>query len=154
MARQYCDRTPVLKEKSTAWEGTERQNSKPATEFVLNGEKYVIVPAIDGGADRQDMVGTMTVERRKYIIVPSDAKPNHVPEDGNHDVIYFLTRRELQIVMLVAEGKVDKQIADDLKISKWTVATHLRRIYSKLRVDSRAAMVYKCLQNMTKTERI
>lgn len=55
-----------------------------------------------------------------------------------------LTPREVQIVGLVAEGRVNKQIAEVLKISQWTVSTHLRRIFVKLRVDTRAAMVAKC----------
>jgi DNA-binding CsgD family transcriptional regulator len=58
----------------------------------------------------------------------------------------FLTARELQIVALVAEGRVNKQIAGDLRISEWTVSTHLRRVFAKLGVDTRAAMVSRCLQ--------
>ena len=46
-------------------------------------------------------------------------------------------------------GRLNKQIADKLHISKlhiseWTVSTHLRRIFAKLGVRSRAAMVYRC----------
>jgi DNA-binding CsgD family transcriptional regulator len=55
-----------------------------------------------------------------------------------------LTERELQIATLVALGKPNKQIASHLRISEWTVSTHLRRIFMKLGVDSRAAMVYRC----------
>ena len=56
----------------------------------------------------------------------------------------LLSARELQIVELVAYGKSNKQIATKLKISQWTVSTHLRRIFIKLDVDSRAEMVYHC----------
>ncbi|MGK7912432.1 MAG: response regulator transcription factor [Synechococcus sp.] len=55
-----------------------------------------------------------------------------------------LTARELQIATLVAQGKSNKQIAKQLHISEWTVATHLRRIFLKLDVDSRAEMVFRC----------
>ncbi|HUM91481.1 MAG TPA: LuxR C-terminal-related transcriptional regulator [Candidatus Competibacter sp.] len=41
-------------------------------------------------------------------------------------------------------GRLNKQIADRLHISEWTVSTHLRRIFAKLGVRSRAAMVYRC----------
>ena len=44
----------------------------------------------------------------------------------------LLTPRELQIARLVARGCPDKQIAFRLKISEWTVATHVRRILDKL----------------------
>ena len=60
------------------------------------------------------------------------------------DIPKLLTDRELQIADLVAQGLANKQIAKQLHISEWTVATHLRRIFAKLAVDSRAAMVYCC----------
>jgi DNA-binding CsgD family transcriptional regulator len=50
----------------------------------------------------------------------------------------------LQIAAFVAAGHPNKQIASRLHISEWTVSTHLRRIFMKLGVDSRAAMVYRC----------
>jgi DNA-binding NarL/FixJ family response regulator len=50
----------------------------------------------------------------------------------------------LQIATLVAQGHANKQIARQLCLSEWTVATYLRRIFAKLGVDSRAAMVYHC----------
>lgn len=56
----------------------------------------------------------------------------------------ILTERELQIVRLVAKGDPNKQIARKLHISEWTVSTHIRRVFAKLGVDSRAAMVYQC----------
>ena len=55
-----------------------------------------------------------------------------------------LTERELQVVKLVAHGHPNKQIARKLQISEWTVSTHIRRVFAKLGVDSRAAMVYQC----------
>jgi DNA-binding CsgD family transcriptional regulator len=63
---------------------------------------------------------------------------------AKQDPMALLTERELQIVRLVAMGRPNKQIASRLRISEWTVSTHLRRIFAKLGVDSRAAMVYQC----------
>jgi DNA-binding CsgD family transcriptional regulator len=60
------------------------------------------------------------------------------------DIIARLTGRELQIAALVAERNATKNIAHKLCISEWTVVTHLRRIFAKLNVDNRAAMVYLC----------
>jgi DNA-binding NarL/FixJ family response regulator len=68
----------------------------------------------------------------------------HHEKEKNSDIIALLTERELQIATLVALGKVNKQIAKELQISEWTVSTHLRRIFAKLGVSSRAAMVYLC----------
>jgi len=52
-----------------------------------------------------------------------------------------LSPREREIVRMVGLGYPNKIIADVLNISFWTVSTHLRRIFAKLGVGSRAAMV-------------
>jgi len=58
-----------------------------------------------------------------------------------------LSPREREVVRMVAQGHANKIIADVLGISTWTVCTHLRRIFAKLGVGSRAAMVAKILEN-------
>jgi DNA-binding CsgD family transcriptional regulator len=52
-----------------------------------------------------------------------------------------LSPREQEIVRMVAGGHPNKAIASVLNISSWTVCTYLRRIFAKLGVNSRAAMV-------------
>jgi DNA-binding CsgD family transcriptional regulator len=54
---------------------------------------------------------------------------------------YCLSPRELQIARLVASGATNRAIADALEISLWTVSTHLRRVFAKTGVASRAEMV-------------
>lgn len=57
-----------------------------------------------------------------------------------------LSPREAEIVRLVAKGLPNKTIAAVLDISPWTVATHLRRVFSKLGVSCRAEMVARVLK--------
>jgi DNA-binding CsgD family transcriptional regulator len=57
-----------------------------------------------------------------------------------------LSPREQEIVRMVAEGHPNKVIAAVLNISTWTVGTHLRRIFAKFGVGSRAAMVARYLE--------
>ena len=52
-----------------------------------------------------------------------------------------LSPREIEVVRLVSEGLSNKEIALVLDISPWTVSTHLRRVYHKLNVNTRAEMV-------------
>src|SRR5438105_7221963 len=52
-----------------------------------------------------------------------------------------LSSRELEIARMIASGHTNRTIAAVLDISPWTVSTHLRRVYAKLNVGSRAAMV-------------
>jgi len=57
-----------------------------------------------------------------------------------------LSPREREVAALVAQGMATKAIARALSISAWTVCTHLRRIYARLGVGSRAAMVARLLE--------
>lgn len=91
-------------------------------------------------------IGPMEVmmEGCRYRLVPADAPANQTvppPAPGN---IEPLTPRETQIARLVADGYVNKEIASKLSISEWTVSTHMRRIFAKLGVETRAAMVLRC----------
>jgi DNA-binding CsgD family transcriptional regulator len=106
----------------------------PPQEIVLDGRKYRLVP-MDGAAGGGPGPGP-----------DAGGSP---PAGGGAGALGYrppevLTARELQIVALVAEGRPNKQIAAELGISEWTVSTHLRRIYAKLDVDTRAAMVTRC----------
>ncbi len=51
-----------------------------------------------------------------------------------------LSRRELQVLTLIAEGYTNKQIADELGISVRTVETHRERLMRKLDVQGTAAL--------------
>jgi DNA-binding CsgD family transcriptional regulator len=62
------------------------------------------------------------------------------PPESQHTT---LSPRESEIVRMIAKGYPNKAIAGVLEISVWTVSTHLRRVFAKLGVSSRAAMVAK-----------
>jgi DNA-binding NarL/FixJ family response regulator len=59
---------------------------------------------------------------------------------------YGLTGREQEILELMAQGLLKKEIADRLTLSYHTVDTHLRNIYVKLHVNTRTAAVAKALK--------
>lgn len=58
-----------------------------------------------------------------------------------------LSPREQEIARLVAKGLPNKAIAQLLEISPWTVSTHIRRVFAKLNVSSRAEMVAHVMQS-------
>lgn len=64
-----------------------------------------------------------------------------------------LSPRECEIARLVACDLCNKEIAAVLEISEWTVSTHLRRIFGKLEVHSKAAMVARVLDHVAAVER-
>jgi DNA-binding CsgD family transcriptional regulator len=57
-----------------------------------------------------------------------------------------LSPREQQIARMVAQGYPNKTIAAKLGISSWTVSTHLRRMFAKFDVRSRAALIARLLE--------
>jgi ATP/maltotriose-dependent transcriptional regulator MalT len=64
------------------------------------------------------------------------------PDVARHEPLtsaHGLSRRELEVLRLVAGGKSNREIAEALVISEHTVARHLQNIYAKLRLSSRAA---------------
>lgn len=56
-----------------------------------------------------------------------------------------LTAREREVLELLAQGAMYKEIAGKLAVSLDTVRTHLRKIYEKLQVHSRTEAVLKFL---------
>jgi len=52
-----------------------------------------------------------------------------------------LSLREIEVIRLVSAGLTNAQVADQLYLSRRTVDAHLRRIYDKLDLSSRAAIV-------------
>jgi DNA-binding CsgD family transcriptional regulator len=64
-----------------------------------------------------------------------DALARGAPADHPHG----LTRRELQVLRLVAAGKTNKAIAAELHLSEKTIDRHVSNIFTKLDVPSRAA---------------
>ena len=90
--------------------------------------------------DRGTIIGTIAAADTHYDVFND---PQAVEADGV-SAVYCLTSRELQIATLIAEGQCDKEIARHLSISSYTVREHLRRIFAKLKVCRRSAVV-SCL---------
>jgi DNA-binding NarL/FixJ family response regulator len=61
------------------------------------------------------------------------------PGRGRDQLPGGLTEREAEVLRLVAAGKTNKQIAEDLYLSANTVGRHISNVFTKLGVNSRAA---------------
>jgi DNA-binding CsgD family transcriptional regulator len=92
--------------------------------------KAIDTPVEPGPAEQ--ILLDANVDGHRYMLVRMPATARSTPP---------LSRREVEIVRLVAAGHPNKVIAGRLDISTWTVCTHLRRIFAKLDVKSRAGMV-------------
>ena len=66
-------------------------------------------------------------------------------EQSAPGVDYGLTAREVEILQLLVDGLKLRQIAEKLFLSRHTVDSHIRNIYAKLHVHSRARAVVKAV---------
>jgi DNA-binding CsgD family transcriptional regulator len=58
-------------------------------------------------------------------------------------LLFGLSRREVQVLDWVTQGKTDKEIGAILELSPRTVQKHLEHIYQKIGVESRTAAAAK-----------
>lgn len=61
--------------------------------------------------------------------------------DTIDESVQLLTPRENEILELLATGKMNKEVADNLQISGGTVRKHIQHIYEKLQVNTRVEAV-------------
>jgi DNA-binding NarL/FixJ family response regulator len=111
-------------------------------EFAISGERLSVVAADGEGNAQADELARFRIGDLTYAVIRQQKLD--ASEQAEPNAADVLTGRELQIAAMVAHGHLNKEIAAELRISEWTVCAHLRRIYCKLRVPSRAAMVYRC----------
>jgi DNA-binding CsgD family transcriptional regulator len=113
--------------------------------FELGGTVHRLMqrsawPAQAGaGGSTSEVVGQMVFRGEQHLILR--AGPCSGEEDAIAPLSKLLTRREIEIAVLMAEGLCDKQIARALGISCHTVREHTRRVMCKLKVGKRTAIV-------------
>lgn len=67
-------------------------------------------------------------------------KENHANDEG-------LTKREMQVLKLIAEGLYNKEIAERLTISEKTVKNHVSNIFRKIEVSDRTQAAVYAIKN-------
>lgn len=128
--------------------------------FNFNEHELLAVKLRDGNEEIYGMTaddGYSLTEVCRFTVNNCDCaivkkKPMDVADSLNLRLV--LSPRELQIATLIAMGCQNKQVADKLHISEWTVATYLRRVFAKLGVDTRAAMTFRCASLIEKHDTI
>lgn len=81
--------------------------------------------------------------------VPDINRVESLVQDSDSGTTHGLTPRELEVLRILATGKTNKSIAEDLFISERTVDRHVSNILSKLNVASRvAATAYAYKHNL------
>jgi DNA-binding NarL/FixJ family response regulator len=81
----------------------------------------------------------LEADAAKSIFERLGAKPDLARLGGHATAAHGLSRRELEVLRLLAAGKSNREIAGALVISEHTVARHVHNLFMKLGVSSRAA---------------
>lgn len=95
-----------------------------------------------GAAHRDDPILSEYLHRLLQVLAPAPAaEPPHAAACIQRAVLDPLTRKELRVLKLLAEGYSNAAMAENLFVSDSTVRTHLRNINSKLNAHSRTQAV-------------
>lgn len=87
-------------------------------------------------------VEKQTFDRRAFLRTVEEARA----ATGSRSELDVLSRREREVLGLLAQGKTNKEIAEALCITPNTVKRHLKSIFAKLDVHTRAAAVAKAVE--------
>ena len=98
-----------------------------------------IKQVIDGGAP-------MTPEVARKVLDTLADNEDQKDKKDKKDAAYDVTPRQRDILRLMADGLVKKEIADALNISVNTVSTHMQRVYERLHVTTNTGAVAKALR--------
>jgi LuxR family transcriptional regulator, regulator of acetate metabolism len=91
----------------------------------------------------------VTLAAGRASLAPPEPLGQPLPTEGRDDRIVFeglLTRRELDVLRLLADGQSNTAIADALVISSGTVKFHVNSILRKLHASNRAEAVFRYLR--------
>ena len=116
--------------------GIERQTLVEAMALGVNG----IVLKTSAPQDLLTCIGAVAAGEDWFDEAALDA----IRGDGDqrHDLA-DLTRREVEVAMLVGEGLRNREIATRLGLSEGTVKLHLNHVFTKLGIESRAQLLLR-----------
>lgn len=131
--------------------------------LTVHNEMDYLMRAVDIGVDGYILKDSQSSELKKAISAVKDGEnyiqPSLIPalnnqlvnRDTDKDKISLLTNRELEVLVQVANGMFNKEIAMNLNISERTVKNHISNIFKKIDVSDRTqAAVFAIKNNIIK----
>lgn len=131
--------------------------------LTVHNEMDYLMKAVDIGVDGYILKDSESSELKKAIRAVKDGEnyiqPSLIPalnsqlvnRDFDKDLISSLTNRELEVLVQVANGMFNKEIATNLNISERTVKNHISNIFKKIDVSDRTqAAVFAIKNNIIK----
>lgn len=125
--------------------------------LTVHNEVDYLLKAMDIGVDGYILKESDFSELKKAIntVLSGETyiQPSLIPILNNRmvsrdkDKIDELTKRELEVLIEVANGKLNKEIANELKISERTVKNHISNIFKKIDVSDRTQAAVFAIKN-------
>lgn len=127
--------------------------------LTVHDEVEYLLKAVDIGADGYILKDSESAELKRAIntVVSGEnyIQPKLIPalnnrlvaRDVDKDKIESLTKRELEVLIQVANGMFNKEIATSLNISERTVKNHLSNIFKKIDVSDRTQAAVFAIKN-------
>ena len=127
--------------------------------LTVHNEVEYLLKAIDIGVDGYILKDSESAELKKAInyvyngesyiqssLIPS-LNSRLVNRDMDKEKIESLTKRELEVLIQVANGMFNKEIAVILSISERTVKNHISNIFKKIEVSDRTQAAVFAIKN-------
>ena len=127
--------------------------------LTVHNEVEYLVKAVDIGVNGYILKDSESAELKKAIesVVSGEnyIQPSLIPmlnaklvsRDTDKDKIDQLTKRELEVLIKVANGMFNKEIANSLNISERTVKNHISNIFKKIQVSDRTQAAVFAIRN-------
>jgi len=127
--------------------------------LTVHNEVEYLLKAVDIGVDGYILKDSESAELKRAIKVVMGGDtyiaPKLIPafnnrliaRDADKDKIDLLTSRELEVLVEVANGMLNKEIANTLNISERTVKNHIANIFKKIEVSDRTQAAVFAIKN-------
>ena len=128
--------------------------------LTVHNEVEYLVKAVDIGVNGYILKDSESAELKKAIETIHNGdnfiQPDLIPllnarlikRDNDKDKIEQLTKREREVLIQVANGMFNKEIADSLLISERTVKNHISSIFKKIEVSDRTQAAVFAIRNI------
>lgn len=127
--------------------------------LTVHNEVDYLVKAVDIGVDGYIVKDSESAELKKAIFTLANGEnyiqPSLIPSlnsrlisrDTDKEKLESLTKRELEVLIHIANGMFNKEIATSLDISERTVKNHISNIFKKIEVNDRTQAAVFAIKN-------
>lgn len=132
----------------------------PEAKFIaltMDSNRYFIDKCLESGADGYvtkstsaenlaKVMANVCSGQNQFLVMMSEYELQNIRGTGNNKLDQ-LTKRELEVLALISKGLTDKEIAEKIFLSAYTVTTHRKNLLSKLGLGNKVELTRFALEN-------